>query len=95
MSAMKGSTTADLVLATKLPGAGVIAAALIGALLVIGALVLLMRRRPEAFPLLAVFALPFRLPIAAAAITPAAGSLLASARPVVVDPPIALISQPG
>ena len=33
--------------------------------MVIGALSLLMRRRPEAFPLLAIFALPFRLPISA------------------------------
>ncbi len=65
MSALRGSTTAGLELASKLPGAGVIAVALIGALLVIAALVLLMRRRPEALPLLAVFALPFRLPIAA------------------------------
>ncbi len=59
------STTTGLALASKLPGAGVIAAALIGVLVVIAALVLLMRRRPEAFPLLAIFALPFRLPIAA------------------------------
>jgi O-antigen ligase len=65
MSATGGATTAGLMLASKLPGAGVIAAALIGALIVIAALVLLMRRRAEAFPLLAVFALPFRLPIAA------------------------------
>jgi O-antigen ligase len=35
------------------------------ALLVVGALVLLLRRRPDAFPLLAIFALPFRLPITA------------------------------
>ena len=34
-------------------------------------------------------------PTAAAAITPAPGSLLASSRPAVVDPPIALIRQPG
>jgi O-antigen ligase len=46
-----------------MPGAGVIVAALAGAALLIGALALLMRRRPDAFPLLAVFALPFRLPI--------------------------------
>jgi O-antigen ligase len=52
-------------LAVKLPGAGVLAAALAGALVVIAALVVLMRRRPEAFPLLAILALPFRLPIAA------------------------------
>ena len=49
--------------ATTLPGPGVIAAGVVGALLVIGALSLLMRRRPDAFPLLAIFALPFRLPI--------------------------------
>ncbi len=65
MSAMGGSTTAGLELASKLPGAGVITAAAVGALLVIGALVLLMRRRAEAFPLLVIFTLPFRLPIAA------------------------------
>jgi O-antigen ligase len=40
-------------------------AALIGALAVIGVLSLLMQSRPEAFPLLAIFALPFRLPISA------------------------------
>jgi O-antigen ligase len=39
--------------------------ALIGALAVIGVLSLLMRSRPEAFPLLAILALPFRLPISA------------------------------
>jgi O-antigen ligase len=50
-------------MATTLPSPGVIAAALIGALLVIGLLALVMRRRPDAFPLLAIFALPFRLPI--------------------------------
>src|SRR5271156_5342423 len=50
-------------IATTLPGPGVIAAALVGALSVIGALALVMRRRPDAFPLLAIFALPFRLPI--------------------------------
>ncbi len=54
-----------IVLATKLPAPGVIAAALIGALVVIAALALLMRRRPEAFPLLAILALPFRVPIEA------------------------------
>jgi O-antigen ligase len=37
----------------------------IAALAIIGALALLMRRRPEALPLLAIFALPFRLPISA------------------------------
>jgi len=58
------SAATGLQLATKLPGPAVIAAALLGALLVIAGLVLLMRRRPEAFPLLAILALPFRLPIA-------------------------------
>ncbi|HEY2283387.1 MAG TPA: O-antigen ligase family protein [Solirubrobacteraceae bacterium] len=51
--------------ATTLPGAGTIAAGLIAALVVVGALSLLMRRRPEALPLLAIAALPFRLPISA------------------------------
>jgi O-antigen ligase len=50
-------------LATTLPSPGVIAAGTSGALVAIGALSLLMRRRPDAFPLLAIFALPFRLPI--------------------------------
>jgi O-antigen ligase len=49
--------------ATTLPGPGVITAGVVGALVVIGALSLLMRRRPDALPLLAIFALPFRLPI--------------------------------
>lgn len=48
-----------------LPSFGVLAAALAGTLVVIGALTVLMRRNPEAFPLLAVLALPFRLPISA------------------------------
>ncbi len=52
-------------LATTLPGVGTIAAGLIGAVVVVGALSLLMRRRPEALPLLAIAALPFRLPISA------------------------------
>jgi O-antigen ligase len=52
-------------LMTTLPSAGVLAAAALGALVVIGALVLLMRRHPQAFPILAVLALPFRLPISA------------------------------
>jgi uncharacterized membrane-anchored protein YjiN (DUF445 family) len=30
---------------------------------IVGALMLAMRRRPDVFPLLAIFALPFRLPI--------------------------------
>jgi O-antigen ligase len=53
------------VLAAKLGSAGVIAAALLGALIVVAALVVLMRRRAEALPLLAILALPFRLPITA------------------------------
>jgi len=43
----------------------VLAAAALGALAVIAGLTLLMRRDPRAFPLLAVVALPFRLPISA------------------------------
>jgi O-antigen ligase len=48
-----------------LPSPGLIAAAVLGAALVIAALALFMRRWPQAFPLLAVLALPFRLPISA------------------------------
>ncbi|HEY2537212.1 MAG TPA: O-antigen ligase family protein [Solirubrobacteraceae bacterium] len=48
-----------------LPSAGVIAAVAIAGLAVIAALTLLMRRRPEALPLLAIATLPFRLPISA------------------------------
>jgi O-antigen ligase len=48
-------------LATSLPSAG--ALGLAAALIVLAALVALMRRREDAFPLLAIFALPFRLPI--------------------------------
>jgi O-antigen ligase len=44
---------------------GIAAAAAVGSLVAIGALAMLMRRRPDAFPLLAVLALPFRLPISA------------------------------
>jgi O-antigen ligase len=51
--------------ATSLPSADVIAAGLAVALVVIAALALVMRRHREAFPLLAVFTLPFRLPITA------------------------------
>jgi O-antigen ligase len=50
-------------LATKLPSAGTLAVGAICALVVIAVLVLAMRRHRDAFPLLAVFALPFRLPI--------------------------------
>ena len=51
--------------ATSLPSAPVLAAAVVGALIVISGLVFVMRRDPRAFPLLAVIALPFRLPISA------------------------------
>jgi O-antigen ligase len=44
---------------------GVVAAAALGACVAIGALVLVMRRYEQAFPLLAILALPFRLPISA------------------------------
>ncbi len=54
-----------MTLATSPPGAGAIAALLACALVVIAALVVVMRRHSEALPLLAVFAAPFRLPIAA------------------------------
>jgi O-antigen ligase len=54
-----------MLLATTLPSSGAIAAAVIAAGAVIAALALLMRRRPQAFPLLALLALPFRLPISA------------------------------
>jgi O-antigen ligase len=50
-------------LATRLPSAGTLALAVVLALVVIAALMWVMRRYPDAFPLLAVFALPFRLPI--------------------------------
>ncbi len=58
MSAPTGTAAA-----TSLPSVGVLAAALAAALIVVAALVALMRCREDAFPLLAVFALPFRLPI--------------------------------
>jgi putative inorganic carbon (HCO3(-)) transporter len=58
------SVAGGLTLAAKLPGPAVIVAVLAGALIVIAALAALMRRHPDAFPLLAIFALPFRLPIA-------------------------------
>lgn len=49
--------------ATTLPSAGVLIAGALGALAAIAVLTLVMRRRPRAFPVLAVIALPFRLPI--------------------------------
>ncbi len=51
--------------ATSLPSATTLAVAAIAAALAIAALVLVIRRFHQAFPLLAIFALPFRLPIAA------------------------------
>jgi O-antigen ligase len=51
-------------LATRLPSAGTLAALLAGALVAIALLVPLLRRHADAFPLLAVLALPFRVPIA-------------------------------
>jgi O-antigen ligase len=50
-------------LATSLPSAGTIALGLAVAVVVVAALTPLMRRRADAFPLLAVLALPFRVPI--------------------------------
>jgi O-antigen ligase len=53
------------VIATTVPSPAVLAAATIGALVAIAGLVLVMRREHRAFPVLAVVALPFRLPISA------------------------------
>jgi O-antigen ligase len=61
---MTAAGTGPGTLASSL-SAGVLIAALAGALVTIAALVLAMRRRPDAFPLLAILALPFRLPISA------------------------------
>ena len=52
-------------IATTLPSPGVLALAALGALAAVAVLALLMRRDPRAFPVLAVIALPFRLPISA------------------------------
>jgi O-antigen ligase len=52
-----------LTLATTLPATGPLLAEIAAALVVIAALAVLMHRRPDAFPLLAILALPFRLPI--------------------------------
>ncbi|MGH2865380.1 MAG: O-antigen ligase family protein [Solirubrobacteraceae bacterium] len=57
------SGVASAVLATRLPSAGTLAAGAAVALVAIAALVAVMRRHRHAFPMLAVFALPFRLPI--------------------------------
>ncbi len=51
--------------ATALPSPGALAALALAALVAIALLTLLMRRHADAFPLLAVLALPFRLPISA------------------------------
>ncbi len=51
--------------ATSLPSAGTMALLLAAGLVVVAGLALLMRSRPQAMPLLAVAALPFRVPIAA------------------------------
>jgi O-antigen ligase len=51
--------------AVGLPSTGTLVAELLGAVLAIAVLTLLMRRRSDAFPLLAVLALPFRVPVAA------------------------------
>jgi O-antigen ligase len=51
--------------ATSLPSAGTLALLVAVGLGLAGALALVMRREPEAFPLLAVLALPFRVPISA------------------------------
>jgi len=53
------------VLASSLPSAGTLVAVAVAALAVTAALVAVMRRHPDAFPLLAVFTLPFRVPISA------------------------------
>jgi O-antigen ligase len=58
-------STAAAALTTSVPGAGTIAAALLLAIAAMGALIWLMRRYADAFPLLVVLALPFRLPISA------------------------------
>jgi O-antigen ligase len=53
------------VTAVALPSAPVLAAAVLAALVAIAGLTFVMRRDPRAFPVLAVIALPFRLPISA------------------------------
>ncbi len=51
--------------AGSLPPAGTLAVLVALAVVIVAALAVLMRRRPDAFPLLAMLALPFRVPIAA------------------------------
>jgi len=63
------NATAGLALASKLPSTSTIAVGLALALVAVALLAVLMRRVPDAFPLLAVFALPFRVPISADAKT--------------------------
>jgi O-antigen ligase len=65
VSSVRIETVALIPFATKLPSVGTLAGLLVAALVVIAALSLLMRRSPEALPLLAIFTLPFRLPISA------------------------------
>jgi hypothetical protein len=50
--------------AAGLPSGGTIAGVLAGCVVALAVLVAVMRRHPQALPLLAIFALPFRLPIA-------------------------------
>ncbi len=50
-------------IATALPGAGELAALALAAAVAIAVLAIAMRRDPRAFPLIAIVALPFRLPI--------------------------------
>jgi O-antigen ligase len=57
------SAAVTALLASKLPSAGTIVVGVAAALVAIAVLVAVMRRYADAFPLLAVFALPFRLPI--------------------------------
>src|SRR5882757_6445675 len=61
---MTAALTLAGVTATSL-SAGVVVGAVLGAVVVIAGLVVLMRANRDAFPLLAVLALPFRLPISA------------------------------
>ncbi len=57
------TATARAALAISLPSASTIALGAVGALAVVAVLALLMRRHRDALPLLAVFTLPFRVPI--------------------------------
>jgi O-antigen ligase len=59
------SSIAALVDATSLPGTGTLLAGGAAAVVAIALLAVLMHRHSDAFPLLAIFALPFRLPISA------------------------------